>query len=260
MAKPFRLKTEEDIKRVRAACEIINDIFRRLGSFDFEGLSADELDSFIESCILKKRGRPAFKTVKGYGYASCISVNSEAAHGIPTKKKLFKNGDIIKIDIGVSLNGYFGDSCFAFTAGSPGPEVQKVRRTAYSCLKAAIEQVRDGSTAGDVGHAIHSTASAADCSVVTAFSGHGVGFALHEPPRIPNRGAKNTGVRLRKGMVLALEPMVNLGGPEVRITKDGWTALSTDGSLSAQFEHTVAVTGSGCDVLTDFSYLTEGLE
>lgn len=252
MFRRVKLKSEEDIKRIKDACGIITAIFSHINGFDLQGMNACEVDSFIESKILQMKGRPAFKTIRGYGYASCISVNNEVVHGLPVKKKVFQKGDLVKIDIGVALNGFFGDSCYTFAAGELSPHAVKIRNGAYRCLQAAVSLTKEGIRAGDLGYAIKNEAERGGFSAVTRFSGHGVGFALHEPPIIPNTGSPGRGPRLSRGMVIAIEPMINQGKGDVTILDDGWTAVTTDGSLSAQFEHTVAVTESGCDILTAF--------
>jgi methionyl aminopeptidase len=252
MFKRARLKTEDDISRIRDACGIISAIFSQIKTFDLQGMNAFEVDSFIESRIMKMKGRPAFKTVRGYGYASCISVNDEVVHGLPVKKKIFKKGDLVKIDIGVALNGFFGDSCYTFNAGELSPRADRIRSGAYDCLMKGISAVKEGARVGDIGFAVKNEADRHGCSVVTRFSGHGVGFALHEPPVVPNIGRKGAGQKLSRGIVIAIEPMINEGAPDVKILDDGWTAVTADGSLSAQFEHTVAVTEAGCEILTSF--------
>jgi methionyl aminopeptidase len=259
MFRRARLKNADDIARIREACLIINSIFLKIHSLDLQGITSDEIDTFIESEILKNRGRPAFKTVRGYGYASCISINNEVVHGIPSKKKKFQPGDLIKIDTGVALNGYFGDSCFTFTAGTLSEEAARLRSAAYDALQLALDAVKPGGRVGDIGSAVSALCAERGYSPVTRFSGHGVGFALHEPPSVPNAGRRGTGARLEPGMVLAVEPMINQGGADVVICDDGWTAVTADGTLSAQFEHTIAVTESGCETLTDFTGITGGL-
>ena len=204
----------------------------------------------IDSMIIKKKGRAAFKTVPGYSAASCISVNDEVVHGIPSKKRKIRTGDLVKIDIGVVLNGYFGDACRTFSAGKVSDNARRLAEATRRSLEKAIEVMTPGNRIGDIGHAIQEYAESCGYTVVRNYTGHGVGFALHEPPVVPHYGKKKTGIILEPGMVLAVEPMINEGGYAVRLLDDGWTAVTADGSLSAHFEHTIAVTDSGPVILT----------
>jgi methionyl aminopeptidase len=245
-----RLKSGEDIKKIHDAGRIISDIFKILSGFSFSGMTTDELDRFVESFIHKNKARSAFKTVKGYNHATCISINNEVVHGVPSKKKILKNGDIVKIDTGVVLNGYFADSCKTFPVGEITENAFKLINTAVDCLNAAINQMTSGSRAGDIGSVIQNYAEKRGYSVVRDFTGHGTGFSLHESPSIPHYGTKGTGVKLVEGMVIAIEPMINEGTYKVVTLADRWTAVTSDGKLSAQFEHTVAVTDKGPIILT----------
>jgi methionyl aminopeptidase len=245
-----RLKNGEDIKKIHDAGRIISDVFKILSGFSFSGMTTVELDRIVESFIHKNKARSAFKTVKGYNHATCISINNEVVHGIPSKKKLIKNGDIVKVDTGVVLNGYFADSCKTFPVGEISNNALNLINTAVDCLNAAIKQMTSGARAGDVGSAIQDCAENRGYSVVRDFTGHGTGFSLHESPSIPHYGIKGTGVKLVEGMVIAIEPMINEGTYEVETLSDGWTAVTSDGRLSAQFEHTVAVTSNGPIILT----------
>ncbi|HOT45240.1 MAG TPA: type I methionyl aminopeptidase [Spirochaetota bacterium] len=245
-----RIKSPDDIKRIRDAGIIIADIFKKISRISLAGLSTWEIDTMIDSMIIKKKGRAAFKTVPGYSAASCISINDEVVHGIPSKKRKIRTGDLVKIDIGVVLNGYFGDACKTFSAGRITDNARRLSETTSRSLEKAIEVMMPGNRIGDIGNAIQEYAESCGFSVVRNYTGHGVGFALHEPPVVPHYGKKKTGIVLEPGMVLAVEPMINEGGYGVRLLDDGWTAVTADGSLSAHFEHTIAVTGSGPVILT----------
>jgi methionyl aminopeptidase len=247
----IRLKSPEEIRRIRESGIIIAGIFRKLDRLSLAGLSTWDIDRLIESLIVKQKARPAFKTVPGYGAASCISINSEVVHGIPSKKRKIAAGDLVKIDTGAVLNGYFSDACRTFTAGKISTAARKLVDATDECLGAAIRVMLPGNRIGDVGHAIQEHAEARGFSVVRNYSGHGVGFALHEPPVVPHYGKQGTGVVLEPGMVLAVEPMINEGGHAVKLLDDGWTAVTADGGLSAHFEHTIAVTDNGPLVLTE---------
>jgi methionyl aminopeptidase len=245
------IKSPDDIQRIRDAGSIIAEIFSKISGIFLVGISTWELDSMIESMIIRQKGRPAFKTVPRYSAASCISINDEVVHGIPSKKRKIKSGDLVKVDIGVVLNGYFGDACRTIGAGAVAENAMRLSETARRSLACAIDVMRPGNRLGDIGHAIQSHAEGNGYSVVRNYTGHGVGFALHEPPVVPHYGKKGSGSILEKGMVLAVEPMINEGSHEVRLLDDGWTAVTVDGSLSAQFEHTIAITGEGPLVLTE---------
>jgi methionyl aminopeptidase len=248
--KSIRIKSPDDIKRIRDAGIIIAEIFTKLPNISLTGLSTWEIDLMIDSMIVKRKGRAAFKTVPGYSAASCISINDEVVHGIPSKKRKIRNGDLVKIDIGVVLNGYFGDACRTFAVGHVPDSAKTLAETTRQALEKAIAVMVPGGRLGDIGHAIQVHAEARGYSVVRNYTGHGVGFALHEAPVVPHYGKKGTGMALEPGMVLAVEPMINEGGHGVRLLDDGWTAVTADGGLSAHWEHTIAVTESGPEILT----------
>jgi len=250
MNKIVRLKDENDIRRIRDCGIIISSLFDSIKKMDLIGLSTWELDSFIEDYILKKKARAAFKTVRGYSYASCISINEVASHGVPSKKVFIKNGDIVKIDTGTVLNGYFADSCITICVGDVSPIGEKLAEIAYKALFVGINEIYPGKTIGDIGYAIENFVKKEGFSVVRNFTGHGVGFALHEPPVVPNYGNRGTGEEIRDGMVMAVEPIVTNGSGELKILEDGWTSVTCDGAMAAQFEHTIAVTKKGPVILT----------
>lgn len=250
MNRIVRLKNDDDIRRIKECGLIIHSLFRVIHSMNIEGISTWELDTFIEDYIMKRKARAAFKTVRGYSYASCISINSVASHGVPSRKNRIKNGDIVKIDTGTVMNGYFADSCVTFKVGPVSETAERLVDAAYKALFAGIKEVYPGNNIGDIGFAVESFVKSLGYSVVKNFTGHGVGFALHEPPVVPNYGSKGTGESLRAGMVMTVEPIVNEGSDELIVLDDGWTSVTSDGRLSAQFEHTIAVTEAGPVILT----------
>jgi methionyl aminopeptidase len=250
MNRVVRLKTEDDIKRIKESGIIIFRLFKIIDSMDIEGMSTWELDTFIDDYILKNRARPAFKTVRGYSFASCISVNEVASHGLPTKKKKISKGDLVKIDTGTVMNGYFADSCSTFKIGDVAPEAERLVAAAYATLQRGITEVEPEKHTGDIGFAVENCVRELGYTVVKNFTGHGVGFALHEAPVIPNYGERGKGTILRPGMVLTIEPIVNQGSEELIVQEDGWTSITSDNKLSAQFEHTLAVTKTGSIILT----------
>ncbi|OHD64400.1 MAG: type I methionyl aminopeptidase [Spirochaetes bacterium RBG_13_51_14] len=247
----IQLKSPDEILRIQDAGIIIAGIFRKLSRMSLDGLSTWELDSMIESMIVKQKGRSAFKTVPRYNASSCISINNEVVHGVPSKKRKIKNGDLVKIDTGVVLNGYFSDACYTFMVGKVTDNAKRLTVAARESLQRAIEVMKPGNRLGDIGHAIQAHVESRKYSVVRNYTGHGVGYALHEPPIVPHYGKKGTGILLEPGMVLAVEPMVNEGGHAVCLLEDKWTAVTADGSLSAHFEHTIAVTKQGPIILTE---------
>ncbi len=249
-SRGIRLKSADDIRKIKESGAVLGDIFRRIASMDLRGLTTWELDTVIEQSINRKKGRPAFKTVPGYSHSSCISVNNEVVHGIPSKKKRIREGDIVKVDIGVALNGYFSDACRTFKAGKVSESADLLSKTAREALDRGIAEMVPGNHLGDIGAAIQEFVESAGYSVVRAFTGHGIGFELHEQPVVPHYGTRGTGMELREGLVLAVEPMINQGTFRVVTLEDGWTAVTADGKLSAQFEDTVAVTDSGPLILT----------
>lgn len=248
--RDVRLKSADDIARIREAGLIIAEIFAELSGEDLESRTTLDIDRFIEERIHRRRARPSFKTIRRYDHASCISLNNEIVHGIPSKNKLVRAGDLVKIDIGVVRNGYFADGCVTFPVEPVRERAALLVRTTEEALNLAIPLLRVGNRLGDLGAAIQSLAESRGFSVVRDFSGHGVGFAVHEQPLVPHFGRKGTGLVIEEGMVLAIEPMINEGVPDVLSLPDGWTVVTADGRLSAQFEHTVAVTSKGPVVLT----------
>ncbi|HEV8344127.1 MAG TPA: type I methionyl aminopeptidase [Candidatus Binatia bacterium] len=247
------LKSAHEIEIMRRANIIVAEILEELKKKVVPGVSTAELDALAEELIYKKKAHPAFK---GYTMAGkvfpcvlCTSVNDEIVHGIPSDRSLV-NGDIIGLDFGVVYEGFYGDSAVTLGVGEVSEEAQRLMQVTEEALYKGIEQLREGKRLGDLSSVIQRTVEEAGFSVVRAFVGHGIGKKLHEEPPVPNYGEPDRGVRLREGMVLAIEPMVNVGGCEVQIKEDGWTAITRDGSLAAHFEHSVAITKNGPYILS----------
>jgi methionyl aminopeptidase len=242
-------KSPAEIERMRVANALVAGVLAELAAMVSPGVTTAELDEAAEALVREAGAVPAFKGYRGYPATLCASVNEQVVHGIPSKRRLVE-GDIISLDIGVRLDGYFGDSALTVPVGRISPEAEGLLRVTQEALARGIEQARIGSRISDIGHAVQKHVESRGFSVVREFVGHGIGAALHEEPQIPNYGEPNRGPRLAEGMVLAIEPMVTMGRPAVKILGDGWTAVTRDGSLSAHFEHTVAVTASGPRILT----------
>ena len=214
------------------------------------GVSTEDINRFVHTDTLKRGARPAPLNYRGFPKSVCTSINQVVCHGIPSKKDVLKPGDIINVDVTSIVDGYFGDTSATFYVGDPSAEAKHVTEVARHALTLGIAQVREGARLGDIGSVIQQFAEAQGCSVVRAFVGHGIGRKFHEPPQVHHFGRANSGLRLRAGMCFTIEPMVNLGGHEIEVLDDEWTAVTRDGSLSAQFEHTLVVTKKGCEVLT----------
>lgn len=243
-------KSPAEIERMRAANVLVADVLAELEAMVAPGVSTAELDTAAERLVREGGAEPAFKGYRGYPATLCASVNDEVVHGIPSPARKLAEGDIISLDMGVKLNGFYGDSAVTVPVGRVSEEAAALLRVTRESLEKAIEQVRVGGRVSDIGHAVQRHVEASGFSVVREFVGHGIGSALHEEPQIANYGEPGRGPRLAEGMTLAIEPMVNLGRPAVKVLADGWTAVTKDGSLSAHFEHTVAVTKNGPLVLT----------
>lgn len=243
------LRTPAEIEQMRRAGSLVGQVLERLREHVAPGVSTRELDAIAENMICSRGGVPSFKGYRGYPASICASVNNEIIHGIPGDRMLV-DGDIVSIDCGAMLGGYHGDAAMTFPVGPVSAEAEKLMTVTREALNAGIAMARPKMRLGDVGNAIQRYVEANGFSVVRDFVGHGIGRHMHEDPQIPNFGPAGMGMRLRTGMVLAIEPMVNAGGHEVVVMDDGWTACTRDGSLSAHFEHTVAITDDGPEVLT----------
>ncbi len=247
--KVIILKSDKEIEKIRIACQIVAISLKALRSFVKPGMTTRMLDAFVEKKIYEQGAKPAFKGYHNYPATLCVSVNDEVVHGIPSEK-ILKEGDIVGLDLGAIYDGFYGDSAVTIPVGSISEDVAKLLEVTEASLFAGIEQGRKDGRLSDISHAIQSCVEKEGYSVVTDFVGHGIGRSLHEDPQIPNFGPKGQGPRLREGMVLAIEPMVNMGKHQVKVLSDGWTAVSTDGSLSAHFEHTIAITKNGPKILS----------
>src|SRR6202142_4069556 len=246
----IHLRSAEELEKMHSAGLIVYETLTALRDMVRPGLTTMDLEKFAEEKIAGQPGKAAFKGYRGYPCSLCTSVNSEIVHGIPSPKRKLREGDIVSIDFGMEVDGYFADSAVTVPVGKIRPEVEKLLEVTRESLARAIDKMRPGNRLGDVGHAVQSWVEQHGYSVVREFVGHGIGTKRHEEPQLPNYGEPGQGPRLLEGMVLAIEPMVNSGGPGVRVLEDKWTAVTTDGSDSAHFEHTVAVTSNGPWVLT----------
>jgi len=245
------LKSEREIERMRASGKVVAEVLQALEAEIRPGVATAELDRLAESIIRGHEGaRPAFKGYGGFPASICASVNEEVVHGIPSKSRTLEAGDIVGIDVGVLMNGYHADAARTFAVGPVTERTERLLSVTQSALEAGIEAARAGARLGDVSAAIQSVAETAGFSIVRDLVGHGIGQHLHEDPQVPNFGVEGRGLELEPGLVIAIEPMVNVGGSEVRTLEDAWTIVTIDGSLSAHFEHTVAITENGPDILT----------
>ena len=242
-------KSPAEIDRMTTANGLVARVLSELATATAPGVTTRDLDALAERRIVEAGARPAFKGYRGYPATLCASVNEQVVHGIPSDRPM-QEGDIVSLDMGVVMDGFYGDSAITVGVGRIAPEVDRLLRVTEEALEQAIVQVRAGARLSDIGHAVQQVVEANGFSVVREFVGHGIGTALHEEPQIPNYGEPGRGPRLAEGMVLAIEPMVNAGKAAVKVLADGWTAVTRDGSLSAHFEHTVAVTADGVRVLT----------
>jgi methionyl aminopeptidase len=243
------LKSPAEIEKIVSASAIVIKVLRELEEKIRPGVTTLELDAFAEELICKERGKPAFKGYRGYTATLCTSFNEEVVHGIPGPREL-REGDILSIDCGVILDGYFGDAARTYPVGKISSDAQRLIQATSDCLDRGIEQMQPGNRLYDISWAIQDCAESRGFSVVRDFVGHGIGQNLHEEPPVPNFGKKGTGMRLEPGLVLAIEPMVNLGTPDVRLQDDGWTAVTLDGKLSAHFEDTIVITEGEPRILT----------
>ena len=243
-------KSADELRRMHQAGLVVHEVLDTLRKQVQPGLTTRELDEVAERMAIERGSKPAFKGYRGYPGSLCTSINQEVVHGIPSAKRKLKAGDIVSLDFGVVLDGYYADAALTVPVGPVSPERQKLLQVTRESLDHAIEKIRPGNRLGDVSAAVQVWVEENGFSVVREFVGHGIGTQMHEEPQVPNYGEPGQGPRLQEGMVLAIEPMVNAGGPEVRVLADNWTAVTVDGRDSAHFEHTIAVTGDGPWVLT----------
>lgn len=243
------LKQPDEIDKARASNRIVAEVLSVLREKVKPGVTTRELDKIAEGVADKRGAKPAFKGYRGYPFSLCTSVNDEVVHGIPSNRVLVE-GDIIGLDFGIYHQGLYGDAAITLPVGKVDEQAANLMQVTEQSLYSAISQVCAGNRLGDISAAVQETVEAAGYSVVRDFVGHGVGKSLHEDPQIPNFGKKGRGIELKKGMILAIEPMVNAGKYKVKILSDGWTVITADGSLSAHFEHSVAITDNGPEILS----------
>jgi methionyl aminopeptidase len=243
------LKLPEEIEKAKASNQIVAEVLSRLREKVKPGVTTRDLDTFAEGIAEKRGAKPAFKGYRGYPYSLCTSINEEVVHGMPSTR-ILNEGDIIGLDFGVYYKGFFGDATITLPVGKVDVNARKLMEVTEQSLYRGIEQAEDGNRLGDISAAVQQTVEAAGFSIVRDFVGHGIGRSLHEEPQIPNYGKAGRGVELKKGMIFAIEPMVNEGDYRVRVLSDGWTVVTEDGMLSAHFEHSVAITDNGPVILS----------
>lgn len=244
------LRTSEEIEVMRRANLIVAEVLLELKSLVRPGVTTARLDERAEEMIRGRGATPAFKGYGGFPASICVSINDEVVHGIPSHKRVLEEGDIVGIDCGTCLDGYFGDAAVTLAVGDISDAAAQLMKETKASLDAAIDKVRVGNRLSDISNAVQSHVEAKGYSVVRNFVGHGIGKSLHEEPQIPNFGSPGRGIRLKAGMVFAIEPMINIGRYGVKVLDDGWTAVTNDGSLSAHFEHSVAVMENGPYILS----------
>jgi methionyl aminopeptidase len=245
------LKTDEELELIARACEIVAEVLDRLEGQVAPGVSTARIDQWAEDLIRSYDGAtPAFKGLYGFPATLCTSVNEEVVHGIPSPRRILKQGDVISVDVGVCFEGYYGDGALTLGVGEILPEARRLLEVTRSALARGVEAAKPGGHIGDISAAIERVGVEGGYSVVRELVGHGIGSRPHEEPQVPNYGRPGEGLRLQPGLVLAIEPMFNLGGREIRTLEDEWTVVTADGNISAHFEHTVAITRSGPRVLT----------
>lgn len=246
----IEIKTKQELEKMKVAGRVVGEILEKLSEIIKPGITTKDIDEFSEKYIRSLKMLPAFLGYGGFPATACVSINDEVVHGIPNASRVLKEGDIVSVDMGVIYEGYYGDAAKTYAVGSITDTAEKLLKITELSLQKGIEQIVPGNRLGDISYAVQKTAEESGFSVVRDFVGHGIGRKMHEEPQIPNFGKANTGVKLLPGMVLAVEPMVNVGGYEVNILDDDWTVVTRDGSLSAHFEHTIAITENGHEILT----------
>ena len=244
------LKTTRELGLMKEACVIAAGALKAAGAAVEPGVSTEEINRIAHNFIVKSGAIPTFKGYNGYPAATCISINDEVIHGIPNKKRIIRAGDIVSIDVGATFNGYVGDNAATFAAGDISPEAQRLCDTTRESLYEGIRMAVAGGRIGDIGSTIQRYCEERGFSVVREYTGHGVGKQMHEDPSVPNFGTPGRGVRLLPGMTIAIEPMINQGKASVKNMSDGWTVKTSDGKLSAHFEHTIAITSDGPLIMT----------
>jgi methionyl aminopeptidase len=245
------LKSSQEIEKMRRAGQVVREVLELVRSQVKPGATTLDLEKAAAGRLAELGVRAAFKGYHGFPCVLCASVNSEVVHGIPSPKRVLKAGDIVSLDFGAVVDGYYGDAAITVPVGMIDADTERLLAVTERSLEAGIAAVRPGATLGDVGAAVQGVVEAGGFSVVRDFVGHGIGVHMHEDPQVPNFGVRGRGMKLRAGMVIAIEPMVNAGKADVKVLADGWTAVAADGSMSAHFEHTVAVTATGARILTE---------
>ena len=253
------LRSPDEVELLRASNLLVSRTLAEVAKMIRPGVTTLELDRLAEQYLRDHKGIPAFLGYNGFPNTLCTSVNSEVVHGIPSRYVL-EEGDIISVDCGVELNGYFGDSAYTFAVGEPGEDVEKLMRVTRESLFLGLRQAREGNRIGDIGYAVQKHAEDNGYSVVREMVGHGLGTALHEEPEVPNYGRRGTGLKLKRGMCICVEPMINMGEKFIRQGEDGWTITTKDNQPSAHFELAIAVTQDEPDVLSTFEYIEEALQ
>lgn len=244
------LKNSREISEMSEACKISALALKIAEQYMKPGVSTKEIDEAIYREIISYGAKPSFLELYGFPASACISINNQVIHGIPSSKVHLKDGDIVSVDVGAYYNGFHGDNAFTYEVGNVSKEAKQLLKVTNECLYKAIEQAKPGNRIGDISNAVESYARSFNYGVVKKFVGHGVGRELHEEPEVPNFGVAGRGMRLVKGMTIAIEPMINMVGDDVKSLSDGWTVLTSSGSLSAHFEHTIVITDDGAKILT----------
>ena len=245
----IHVKSEKEIELLREPCKIVRETLEFVGSKICAGMTTKEVDELVERYIRSAGANPSCLGYSGFPASACVSVNDVVVHGIPDNRVL-KDGDIVSVDVVADKKGYYGDACRTFCIGNVAPETQQLVKVTEECFFKAIENLRDGSPIGNIGYAVQTHAEANGFSVVRALVGHGIGREMHEDPSVPNYGRKGTGIRLKKGMTIAIEPMINAGVLQVDFLSDGWGVRTRDRKPSAHYENTVAITDNGVEILT----------
>jgi methionyl aminopeptidase len=245
------LKSQQEIEKMRRAGRVVREVLELVRSQVKPGATTLDLEKAAEARLNELGVKAAFKGYHGFPCVLCTSVNSEVVHGIPSPRRVLHEGDIVSVDFGVVVDGYYGDAAITVPVGQIDADKARLLKATEASLHAGIAAVKPGATLGDVGAAVQGVVEGEGFSVVRDFVGHGIGVHMHEDPQVPNYGEAGRGMKLRTGMVIAIEPMVNAGKPDVMVLDDGWTAVAKDGSMSAHFEHTVAVTDTGSRILTE---------
>lgn len=253
------LKTEDEIELIRQSSLLVGKTLAEVAKHIEPGVTTLELDKVAEEFILDHGAKPGFKGFHGYEFTLCTSVNSAVVHGLPTSNPL-QSGDIVSVDCGVLMNGYYGDVAYTFMVGEVSEDVKKLLQVTKECLHLAIEQAVAGNRIGDIGYAVQTHAESNGYGVVRELVGHGLGKSMHEAPEVPNYGKRGNGIKLVEGMVVAIEPMINMGSKNVTQDKDGWTILTSDGKPSAHYEHDVVIRKGKCEVLSSFKEVEEVLK